>query len=301
MIGGDIALQLFLLINVFVIGVVLAFAFQHARAHFKPDKPEREVKKHLPLLPLDTRQRIIEEAEEDYQKVLHRAALELEKNLEATTGRLNAQLDKMGGGIVEDEMQRYKEGLDELRKETAQSIGSAQAEIESHQTELRAKLAQRQAEMDAKLAERQAELEANLAARTTEMEAEFKARQAEYIKKQEEIEAQLAQHQAELKAALNEREIKLSQHQAELDDQLVESQKKHAEKQAQLEEKLEQEMAAKREAFARQLDTKVGDTIAAFLTETLGHNVDLGAQTAYLTGVLEDNKDELIRSIRDDA
>lgn len=299
--SGDITLQIFLLINVFVIGVVLAFAFQHARAHFKPEKQEKEVKKHLPLLPLDTRQRIIEEAEEDYQKVLHRAALELEKNLEATTGRLNAQLDKMGGGIVEDEMQRYKAGLDELRKETAHSIGSAQAEIESHQNELRAKLAERQAEMDAKLAERQAELEATLAARTTELEAEFKQRQAEYSKKQQDIEAQLAQHQAELTAALKERELKLEQHQDELDNELIESQKKHAEKQAQLEEKLEQEMAAKREALTKQLETKVGDTIAAFLTETLGHNVDLGAQTTYLTSVLEENKEELIRSIRDDA
>jgi chromosome segregation ATPase len=300
--GGNIALQVFLLINVFVIGIVVAIAVMHARAHFaKPTPVAKQPKREQPLLPLDTRQRIINEAEEDYQKVLHKSALELERNLETTTSRLNDQLDKLGANIVDDEMERYRTSLDNLRKETQHAVGSASEEIEKHQLELRTKLMDRQAEIESKLAEQQSELEAKLAARTAELDAAFKQRQAEYSKKQADIEATLEQHQAELASTLKEREAKLAQRQAELDAELLERQKQHAEKQAALEAKLEQDMEARRVQATKELETSIGDTIATFLTETLGHNVDLGAQVPYLTAMLEEHKDELVKGIGNGA
>ena len=51
------------------------------------------------------------------------------------------------------------------------------------------------------------------------------------------------------------------------------------------------------EQIIGQLDTKIADGIASFLVETLQHNVDLGAQTAYLTAQLEEHKADLIREI----
>ena len=296
--GGNIYLQLFLLLNVFVIGIVVAIAILHARAHYaKEPTPTKQPKREQPLLPLETRQRIINEAEEDYHKVLPRSALELQRNLETTTSRLNDQLDKMGAHIVDDEMQRYRTGLDELRRETQRAVGSASSEIEKHQDELRQKLIERQAQVEAKLAEQQAELEAKLAARTTELDAAFKQRQAEYAQKQADLEAELEKRQLELSSTLKEREAKLAERQAELDAELLERQKQHAAKQAELEAKLEQDMEAKRAQAAKELETKIGDTIAAFLTETLGHNVDLGAQVPYLTSMLDEHKDELVKGI----
>lgn len=298
--GGSVGLQIFLLVNVFVVGGLIAIAIQHARAHFKHIAPKQQ-KSSFPILPADARQRIIDEAEEAYQRVLQKSTEELENNLESTTNKLNEQIDKMGAGIVDDEMQRYRQGLDELRQETASAVGGAQAEIEKHQLELRAKLAERQAEMDAELIKQQSELEAKLAARTAEAEAAFKAKQAEYAAQQAELEATLNEQKLHLKSTIAEREAKLADQQAEMDAELLEAQKKQSEKQAQFEAKLEQEMIAKRQKIAEQIDTKVGDAIPTFLSETLGQNVDLGAQTSYLLETLEEHKDELKKAATDEA
>lgn len=296
--GGTIGLQIFLLVNVFVVGILVAFAIQNARAHFKPEQQVEGEKKDLPILPHETRTRIIEEAEEDYQEILHKSAVELEKNLEATTSRLSTEIDKMGDGIMRDELERYREGLEQLRQETQASIGTAQAEIKKHQEDMREKFTERQMEMDRKLSQYEGELQAKLAARNTEIEVEFQEKRAEYAKKQAEMEAQMSQRQTELEAALKERETVIAQHQADIDNEFLERQKRHAARMAEMEDKLAQEMEARRHTLSDQLDAKLGDVVAAFLAETLRHNVDLGAQLPYLTAQLEEHKEELKSEIR---
>jgi len=297
--GGTLWLQIFILVNVFLVGVVAAVVVMHYRSHLRPEEPTK--KKPLPMLPLDTRQRLIEEAEDDYAKVLHKSAAAFEKDLESTTSHLSEQLAKIGTAIVDDEMGRYKSELATLRDETAKKIGGSSAEIETHQTELRAQLAERQATMDRELAEHRAELERKLAERTTELEKEFTELQARYAKKQAELEAQLIQQETELTSAVKTRELKLAEHQAALEDELTKRQEAHAAKQAELEQKLEAEMQKRRDAYATQLDTKLGDAVAAFLADTLGQNVDLGAQTGYLVAQLDAHKDELLQEIRNDG
>lgn len=297
--GGTLWLQLFILVNVFLVGVVGTVMVMHYRAHLRPEEPTK--KKPLPMLPLDTRQRLIDEAEDDYAKVLHKSAVAFEKDLESTSSHLSEQLARIGTTIVNDEMERYKSELASMRDQTAKQIGTSGAEIETHQQELRAQLAERQASMDAKLAEHQAELEQKLAERTAELEQEFAELQSRYAKRQAELEAELVQRETELTSTLKARELKLAEHQATLEDELTKRQESHAAKQAELEQKLEAEMQKRREAYVTQLDTKLGDAVAAFLTDTLGHNVDLGAQTSYLVAQLEAHKDELIQEVRTDA
>ena len=298
---GEISiLQIFLFVNVFIIGVITAYAVQHARAHFKPTS--REVKKtNLPVLPADARQRILDEAEETYQKVIDKSAKSIETSFDATTSRLNSLLDKMGSDIVSDEMQRYKTTLESLREKTAGSIDNAEAEIASHQIQLRDKLVDRQSSIDSQLTEHQAKLEAELSARQGEIETEYLERKAEYSKRQAEIEAKLAEHQAELDAVLKERETKLAEHQTLLENELTERQKRYAERQAELDAQLDQEMSNKRQLLAQQLDARLTESVLSFLTETLGHEVDLGAQTTYLTKMLEEHKTELTKGITDEG
>jgi hypothetical protein len=253
------------------------------------------------MLPLETRQRLIEEAEDDYTKVLHKSAVDFERDLESTASHLSEQLAKIGTTIVNDEMSRYKSELAGMRDETAKKIGTSSAEIEAHQTELRALLVKRQTEMDSKLAEHQAELEKKLAERTAELEQEFTELQTRYAKKQAELEAQLTQQETELASTVKTRELKLAEHQATLEDELTKRQETYASKQAELESKLEAEMQKRRDAYTSQLDTKLGDAVAAFLADTLGRNVDLGAQTSYLVAQLEAHKDELIQGVHDGA
>jgi len=297
--GGILWLQIFILVNVFLLGIIGTVAFMHYRSHLRPEEPVK--KQPLPMLPLDARQRLIEEAEDDYAKVLHKSAVAFEKDLEVTSSHLSEQLAKIGTTIVTDEMDRYKSELETARDATAKRIGTSDAEIEAHQAALRAQITERQTTMDTKLAEHQAELEQKLAERTAELEHEFTELQGRYGKKQAALEAQLAQQEAELASTVKARELKLAEHQAALEDQLTQRQEIHSAKQAELEAKLEAEMLKRRDAYAAQLDTKLSDAVAAFLADTLGHNVDLGAQTSYLVSQLEAHKDELIKEVRGDG
>ena len=78
-----------------------------------------------------------------------------------------------------------------------------------------------------------------------------------------------------------------------LEAELTKAQTKQTELYTQLEANLTKEMETKKQFMATQLDTKLADAIGSFLTETLGKNVDLGAQGAYLTAMLEAHKEEL--------
>ncbi len=291
--SGGLPLEIFIALNAFVAGILVTLAVHFARAHFgkghdtKPEPAKPEVQS---ILPYDMRQRLIHEAEEDYQKILDKSAVELNKNLEITTQKLNKQLDQMGSNVMGEELQHYREGLDELHKSTAKILQDASSEITKRQTEI-----------DEKLRAQEAELQAQLTARTNELETKFKDKQAEYANKQAQLEAELNKHQAELEAKLKERETQLATKQAELEQALTQRAQAHAAKRAEIEAKLEQEMQARREQFAAQLDTKLSDAVIAFLTQTLGTNVDLGAQTQYLREQLEAHKAELVQEMKDEA
>lgn len=221
-------LQIFLLLNVFIIGALTVIAAQHAYAHFKPTPPPE--KPHRPIahgahLPPEVRKHLLEMAQINFQTVLDHSAAELQHDLRTTSTQLNKHLEKLGNDIVSDEMKRYKTNLDELRHHAETAIGGAQTYIAEHQAKLKAKLDERQSELEAKLTERQTELET----------------------------------------------------------------------------KLNDEIVAEKQRLTQQLDTKLADAVASFLIETLQHNVDLGAQSAYLTAMLEEHKSEIIKGVTGEA
>lgn len=210
-------LQIFLLVNIFLIGVVTAIAVQHAFAHFRPRPPEANKPHPIPQnahLPFEVRKHLLEAAQTHFETVLDRSAAELQHDLTTTTAQINKQLERLGTEIVNDEMKRYRTSLDDLRKQTEATINSAQAEIAEHQSELQAQLTQKQTELEAKLTE---------------------------------------------------------------------------------------EIAIEKQHLAQQIDTKLADAVASFLIETMQHNVDLGAQSTYLTTMLEEHKAELTKGITDEA
>lgn len=61
--------------------------------------------------------------------------------------------------------------------------------------------------------------------------------------------------------------------------------------------KLVAEMEAEKQRLIAQIDTKLSDAVVSFLMETLQHDVDLGAQSAYLTKMLEEHKDDFKRGV----
>lgn len=211
-------LQIFLLVNVFLIGIVTAIAVRHAYAHFKPHTHDAEHPRHTTApqtqLSPEIKARLMKAAEAKLEAALERSSIQFEKSLQETTIRLDRQLERLGSKVINDEMIRYNKALEDLQAHTQLSIGGAQGEIAKHQEDLKAKLAERQAEL----------------------------------------------------------EVQLSQ-----------------------------EMEIKKDQLARDLDTKLADAVASFLIETLGHDVDLGAQNAYLTKMLDEHKDEITKGIKSEA
>lgn len=208
-------LQIGLYLNIFVIGALAAIAVRHAYAHFHPHKDEKP-RPQAPTVHLDpeVRDKLLRDAENKFQAEVNHAAADLHKDLMVTVGQLGANLAKLGQSIIADEMTRYKNDLETLRKAAETHITNAQSEITTHQDDLKAKLLARQNELEAQLAE---------------------------------------------------------------------------------------DMAAEKERLVAQIDTKLADAVTSFLDETLQHNVDLGAQSAYLLKMLDEHKAELVGGVKDEA
>jgi hypothetical protein len=135
-------LQVFLLINVFIIGALSATGIRHAWAHFHPlvpPKPEKPTIQPLRLTP-EAKELLLARAQSDFKRVLEQASTELQADLQSTGGALSKQLEKIGGDVVATETERYKTMLEQLRTQTETVIVAAQSEIKDHQTDLRAKL-----------------------------------------------------------------------------------------------------------------------------------------------------------------
>lgn len=193
-------LQLFILLNVFLIGVLVPIAARHAYAHFKP--PAREVEKprqpsQAVHLPPEIKERLLQAAQVKFQTMLDHSADELQHNLRITTAELNKQLEKLGGEIANTEMQRYRADLEGLRAQTQAAIGGAQIEIVGHQTEIKAKLVEEMAiekqrliqQIDTKLADAVASFltetlqhNVDLGAQSTYLAAMLEEHKAELIK-----------------------------------------------------------------------------------------------------------------------
>jgi uncharacterized membrane protein len=68
-----------------------------------------------------------------------------------------------------------------------------------------------------------------------------------------------------------------------------------------MEKRLAIDYDLEKQRLIQRIDTKLADSVAAFLTETLQHNVDLGSQSAYLISMLEEHKEELKKEVSDDT
>ena len=65
--------------------------------------------------------------------------------------------------------------------------------------------------------------------------------------------------------------------------------------------KLTENIEAEKQRLVQQINTKLADAVASFLSETLQHNVDLGAQAPYLMSLLEEHKTELAKEVTGEA
>jgi hypothetical protein len=69
------------------------------------------------------------------------------------------------------------------------------------------------------------------------------------------------------------------------------------EQRIELRQSMETDMAGERAKLAAKFDTKMGDIIASYITESLGGGVDLGAQMQYILSSLEANKEDIKKDL----
>jgi hypothetical protein len=147
-------LEIFILVNVFAIGILTAVGIRHAYAHFRPQPDEKKnTSEPVVRISAEDKEKLLDQARANYQKVLERSANELQTDLSETALRLNGQLEHVGTDLVNAEMKRYQETLDELRTHTEAIIGTGKTEMLKHQADLEAKLTQRQAELETNMAQ----------------------------------------------------------------------------------------------------------------------------------------------------
>jgi F0F1-type ATP synthase membrane subunit b/b' len=137
-------LQIVLLVNMLLIGVLAAVASRHALAHYWPSEHDREKSKpkqdmHLPPA---IRQKLLEEAQADFHLMLRRSVKELEKDLQETTAKIHTTLEKEGNETIAHQIKLYRDRLAQLQQQTEENISSIGQDLSSHQNTLKAKLAE---------------------------------------------------------------------------------------------------------------------------------------------------------------
>jgi hypothetical protein len=204
---GNTFFEIFILVDVFLMGALAAVAFQHAREHYKPSKSEPEAPQIAPTvdaeLPQEVKDRLMRASQEKYQAVLKHSADQLQQELGVSGEQINNMVVKLASEIVGGELERYRIELSKLHKQAEADLSGVRKEVTGHEAELKAKMA-----------------------------AELQAEKLRLIK---------------------------------------------------------------------QIDTKLGDAVGSFLTETLQHEVDLGSQTSYLLAMLEEHKADFKKEVADDA
>jgi F0F1-type ATP synthase membrane subunit b/b' len=141
-------LLIFLLVDVFIAGVLATAVVRHALAHFWPHKHDLE--KHLSAsqtahLPPALRQQLLDAAQADFQNVLKRAAHDLEKDLAVTSEDIKKNLSKLETETAGKEQASYQAMLTELEQQTKGDVQNLHQTMANDTTELKAKLAEEMA------------------------------------------------------------------------------------------------------------------------------------------------------------
>lgn len=135
-------LQIFLLINILLIGALVTIALQHAMAHRRHRNYQAEplISPYIPTdtveLPSDIKDRLLEASQAHFKSSLEHAADDLRKDLSETAVKLNQLLEQLGTEVMGTEMERYRNDLSQMRKAVETAFSGAESQVNEHQTQL---------------------------------------------------------------------------------------------------------------------------------------------------------------------
>jgi uncharacterized protein YaaR (DUF327 family) len=139
--------EIFILVDVFFIGVLTVIAFRHAQAHYQPDKqPEPERLPIVPVgdgrLPAAIKQRMLQDSEVKFQAVLNHSADSLQHDLETTAQQIDHMVNNLATQIVTGELESYRTQLAQLQKQAMADMSGIKKAVVGYQEQLEAKIAQ---------------------------------------------------------------------------------------------------------------------------------------------------------------
>ncbi|MGH7142005.1 MAG: hypothetical protein ACREF5_00785 [Candidatus Saccharimonadales bacterium] len=143
--SDTIFFQIFILIDVLIMGILATLAIQHASAHFRHTKHEPE-KLHSPAaeahLPAAIKEHLLQASQEQFQTVVKHSANLLQHDLEASAEQINNLVKRLATEIVSDELERYRKELSRLHNQAEIDMIGIKGELAGHEEELKAKMAQ---------------------------------------------------------------------------------------------------------------------------------------------------------------
>jgi len=136
-----IYLQIFLGFDIFLAGVLAATAFRHARAHYRPQEHDEPhpAGGHLPPA---MREKLLEEAQSNFETVLNSATRDLQKDLQATSEEIKKHIEQISAQTREKELAHYKATIAEMQKGASEDMKSTDKQLAAQKAELKAKMAE---------------------------------------------------------------------------------------------------------------------------------------------------------------
>ena len=138
----NIFLQIFLYIDVFVIGVAAALAVRHGREHLKTKKELKVVSPHPAneVIPKEIKQRLIEESEEKYRHILDQSSTRLTKELDETVERINKTVKNLAADIITKELEGFEKLFQDYKDKADKELEGTKAQTDQYHNELKLKL-----------------------------------------------------------------------------------------------------------------------------------------------------------------
>jgi F0F1-type ATP synthase membrane subunit b/b' len=140
-----IFLGVFLLLDVFVMGLLTSLAIRHGYAHFRPLKHDAEKSNLAAMnetLPPALKEHLLKSSQEQFQTMLNHSVDQLHQNLESTSEQINNLIKRLATEVVSDELAHYRQDLAKLHEQAEKDFGGIKKEMDDHQVELKARAAQ---------------------------------------------------------------------------------------------------------------------------------------------------------------
>lgn len=175
--GPDI-LQLLLLANVFLLGVVVSIAARHIREHGHKSPTHQNS-----ILSDELRQELSIAAKDHLLQALDSSSAAMSNEMNTTAKNLNRYLAEAGTEILENEMIVFRRNIELIRKRIEAEAASSHSHITARQTSLDNELQLRRDELNERLAEHQSRLEASLSKSLESIQTTLTQRQELFTQK----------------------------------------------------------------------------------------------------------------------